>query len=91
MDFEYSSIDKALEDLRAGKVILVTDDPDPGKKSAGGHKGRRQYCSQRHLPDGYFHAGWDVHCRCDGGDDPKKQSFSGEGGRQGKSGAGDGG
>ena len=28
MDFEYSSIDKALEDLRAGKVILVTDDPE---------------------------------------------------------------
>ena len=28
MDFEYSTIDKALEDLRAGKVILVTDDPE---------------------------------------------------------------
>ena len=28
MDFEYSSIEKALEDLRAGKVILVTDDPE---------------------------------------------------------------
>ena len=28
MDFQYSSINKALEDLRAGKVILVTDDPE---------------------------------------------------------------
>ena len=25
---EYSSIEKAVEDLRAGKIILCTDDPD---------------------------------------------------------------
>lgn len=27
-DFKYSTIEQALEDLRAGKVILVSDDPD---------------------------------------------------------------
>lgn len=27
-DYEYSSIEQALDDLRNGKVILVTDDPD---------------------------------------------------------------
>ena len=26
--FEFNTIEEALEDLRAGKVILVTDDPD---------------------------------------------------------------
>ena len=26
--FEFDRIEKALEDLRNGKVILVTDDPD---------------------------------------------------------------
>ena len=25
---EYDSIERALEDLRAGKIILCTDDPD---------------------------------------------------------------
>ncbi len=28
---EYSSIEQALEDLKNGKVILVTDDPDREK------------------------------------------------------------
>ncbi|MBQ3403931.1 MAG: 3,4-dihydroxy-2-butanone-4-phosphate synthase, partial [Oscillospiraceae bacterium] len=26
--YQYHSIEQALEDLRAGKLILVTDDPD---------------------------------------------------------------
>ena len=26
--YEYNTIEEALEDLRAGKIILVTDDPD---------------------------------------------------------------
>lgn len=28
MDYQYDTIKKALEDLRAGKIILVTDDPE---------------------------------------------------------------
>lgn len=28
MDYQYDTIKKALDDLRAGKIILVTDDPD---------------------------------------------------------------
>ena len=28
MDFQFNTIEEALEDLRAGKLILVTDDPD---------------------------------------------------------------
>ena len=28
MEYQYNTIEKALEDLRAGKIILVTDDPD---------------------------------------------------------------
>ena len=28
MNYEYDTIEKALEDLRSGKIILVTDDPD---------------------------------------------------------------
>ena len=27
-DFQFDTIEQALGDLRAGKVILVTDDPD---------------------------------------------------------------
>ena len=26
--FQFDTIEKALEDLRQGKIILVTDDPD---------------------------------------------------------------
>ena len=26
--FEYSTIEEALEELRQGRIILVTDDPD---------------------------------------------------------------
>ena len=26
--YEYNTIEEALEDLKAGKIILVTDDPD---------------------------------------------------------------
>ena len=28
MDYQYNTIKQALEDLRAGKIILVTDDPE---------------------------------------------------------------
>lgn len=28
MNYEYDTVEKALEDLRSGKIILVTDDPD---------------------------------------------------------------
>ena len=28
MNTEYNTIEEALEDLRAGKMIMVTDDPD---------------------------------------------------------------
>lgn len=28
MKYEYNTIGEALDDLRAGKIILVTDDPD---------------------------------------------------------------
>lgn len=28
MNYEYNTIEEALRDLRAGKIILVTDDPD---------------------------------------------------------------
>ena len=28
MNEQYNTIEEALEDLRAGKIILVTDDPD---------------------------------------------------------------
>ena len=28
MDFKYNTIEEALEDLKNGKIILVTDDPD---------------------------------------------------------------
>ena len=51
--YQYHSIEKAIEDLRAGKIILVTDDPDrenqdkqkkgkdnPAPSSEGKNKGR---------------------------------------------------
>ncbi len=28
MEYEYNTVEEALEDLRNGKIILVTDDPD---------------------------------------------------------------
>ena len=28
MNYEYHTVEEALEELRAGKIILVTDDPD---------------------------------------------------------------
>ena len=28
MEYKYNTIEEALEDLRNGKIILVTDDPD---------------------------------------------------------------
>ena len=28
MEYQFNTIEEALEDLRAGKIILVTDDPD---------------------------------------------------------------
>ena len=28
MNEQYNTIEEAIEDLRAGKIILVTDDPD---------------------------------------------------------------
>lgn len=28
MDYKYNTIEEALEELRAGKIILVTDDED---------------------------------------------------------------
>ncbi len=28
MKYPYNTIEEALEDLKAGKIILVTDDPD---------------------------------------------------------------
>lgn len=28
----FNTIEEALEDLKQGKLILVTDDPDPGKR-----------------------------------------------------------
>ena len=28
MQYEYDSIDKAIEELKAGRIILCTDDPD---------------------------------------------------------------
>lgn len=28
MDYQYNTIEEALDDLRAGKIILVTDDPN---------------------------------------------------------------
>ena len=32
MDRKYNTIEEALEDLRAGKIILVSDDPDRMKE-----------------------------------------------------------
>ena len=29
--FQFHTIEEALEDLRQGKIILVTDDPERGK------------------------------------------------------------
>ena len=31
MNEQYNTIEEAIEDLRAGKIILVTDDPDRGE------------------------------------------------------------
>ena len=28
MEYQYNAVEEALQDLRAGKIILVTDDPD---------------------------------------------------------------
>ena len=28
MNYEYNTVEEALEELKAGKIILVTDDPD---------------------------------------------------------------
>lgn len=29
--YQYNSVEEALEELRQGRIVLVTDDPDPGK------------------------------------------------------------
>ena len=33
-DFKFNTIEEALEDLRQGKIILCTDDPDREKRGA---------------------------------------------------------
>lgn len=29
--YQYNSVEEALEELRRGRIVLVTDDPDRGK------------------------------------------------------------
>ena len=43
--FTFNTIEEALEDLRQGKIILVTDDPDRGKR--GRLHLRRPICHHR--------------------------------------------
>ena len=38
MNEQYNTIEEAIEDLRAGKIILVTDDPD--RENEGDLRGR---------------------------------------------------
>ena len=42
---EYNTIEQALQDLRAGKCILVTDDPD--RENEGDLIVRRAVCHDR--------------------------------------------
>ena len=37
MAYQYNTIEQAIEDLRAGKIILVTDDPN--RENEGGFPG----------------------------------------------------
>ena len=43
----YNSIEEALEDLKAGKIILVTDDPD--RENEGDMICAAQYASQENI------------------------------------------
>ena len=57
MAITYNTIEEALQDLRNGKCILVTDDPDrenEGDLICAGHHGKRQ-------PHGKCRKGTDLH------------------------------
>ena len=43
----YNSIEEALEELKAGKIILVTDDPD--RENEGDMICAAQYASQENI------------------------------------------
>ena len=43
--FQFNTIEEALEDLRQGRVILVTDDEDQRKRRR--HDLRRRICNDR--------------------------------------------
>ena len=42
MKYPYNTIEEALEDLKAGKIILVTDDPE--RENEGEHDLCRRIC-----------------------------------------------
>ena len=42
MNEQYNTIEEAIEDLRAGKIILVTDDPD--RENEGRYDLRGRVC-----------------------------------------------
>ena len=42
MEQQYHTVTEALEDLRHGKIILVTDDPE--RENEGGHDLCRRIC-----------------------------------------------
>ena len=45
--YEYNTIEEALEDLRAGRIILVTDDPD--RENEGELTGAAQFATQENM------------------------------------------
>ena len=47
MDYEYNTIEEALEELRAGRVILVTDDPD--RENEGDFICAGEFASQENI------------------------------------------
>ena len=45
--YEYNTIEEALEDLRAGRIILVTDDPD--RENEGDMICAAQFATQENM------------------------------------------
>ena len=51
---EYNTIEEALEELRQGRMILVTDDPDNPRQRAHLHAHERRTGQKAHAaPDGF--------------------------------------
>ena len=47
MEYNYNTVEEALEDIKAGKIILVTDDPD--RENEGDMICAGEYATQENI------------------------------------------